>query len=106
MSELRGRKLPLVISVFGFSVFAAGCATAKDLQTLMICRFFMGVFGSCPIAVVAAVYADMYDPETRGLALTVFASAVFMGPIVAPFIGGFTGKALLAIRSCYLQYVQ
>lgn len=97
MSELRGRKLPLVISEFGFSVFATGCATAKDLQTLMLCRFFMGVFGSCPIAVVAAVYADMYGPETRGLALTVFASAVFMGPIVAPFIGGFTGKVLLGI---------
>jgi MFS transporter, DHA1 family, multidrug resistance protein len=97
MSELRGRKLPLVISMFGFSVFAAGSATAKDLQTLMLCRFFMGVFGSCPVAVVAAVYADMYGPETRGLALTVFASSVFMGPILAPFIGGFTGRELSII---------
>lgn len=97
MSELRGRKLPLLISMFGFGVFAAGSATAKDLQTLMLCRFFMGVFGSCPVAVVAAVYADMYGPETRGLALTVFASSVFMGPIIAPFIGGFTGKSMPAL---------
>lgn len=106
MSELRGRKLPLVISLFGFSVFAAGCATAKDLQTLMLCRFFMGVFGSCPVAVVAAVYADMYGPETRGIALTVFASSVFMGPVVAPFIGGFTGKSFLSHANLCLHCAQ
>ena len=100
MSELRGRKLPLVISLFGFSVFAVGSATAKDLQTLMLCRFFMSVFGSCSVAVVAAVYADMYGPETRGLALTAFAASVFMGPMVAPFIGGFTGKKLGLIEAC------
>ncbi len=98
MSELRGRKVPLLISMFGFTVFAAGSATAKDIQTLMLCRFFMGVFGSGPVAVVAALYADMFGPETRGVALTVFASCVFEGPMIAPFIGGFTVQSYLGWR--------
>lgn len=98
MSELRGRKLPLIIAMFGFTVFSAGSATAKDLQTLLLCRFFMGVFGGGPLAVVAALYADMFAAPWRGTGLTVFASSIFMGPMIAPFIGGFTVSSYLGWR--------
>lgn len=89
LSELRGRRLPLIISMFGFSVFSVATAVSKDLQTVLITRFFAGVFGSCPLAVVAAVFSDMFDNTTRGLAITVFSMTVFTGPLLAPFIGGF-----------------
>ncbi|KAK3170969.1 hypothetical protein OEA41_003053 [Lepraria neglecta] len=90
LSELRGRKLPLIIAMFGFSIFSIGSAVGKDLQTVLICRFFGGVFASCPLAVVAAVFSDMFNARTRGLAITVFSMTVFTGPLLAPFIGGFT----------------
>ncbi|KAL8982937.1 MAG: hypothetical protein Q9205_002687 [Flavoplaca limonia] len=89
LSELRGRRMPLVVAMFGFSIFSIATATAKDLQTVMLTRFFGGVFGSCPLAVVAAVFSDMFDNKTRGLAITVFSMTVFSGPLLAPFIGGF-----------------
>lgn len=76
--------------MFGFSIFSIGTATGKDLQTVLICRFFGGAFSSCPLAVVAAVFSDMFDNKTRGLAITVFSMTVFTGPLLAPFIGGFT----------------
>ena len=90
LSELRGRKQPLILSMFGFSIFSIGSAVGKDLQTVLICRFFAGVFASCPLAVVAAVFSDMFNNRTRGLAITVFSMTVFTGPLLAPFIGGFT----------------
>ncbi|KAG8528107.1 uncharacterized protein KY384_007023 [Bacidia gigantensis] len=90
LSELRGRRLPLIIGMFGFSVFSIATATAKDLQTVLITRFFGGVFGSCPLAVVAAVFSDMFDNKSRGAAITLFSMTVFTGPLFAPFIGGFT----------------
>ena len=89
LSELRGRKLPLTIAMFGFSIFSIATAVAKDLQTVLLGRFFGGVFASCPLAVVAAVFSDMFDNRTRGLAITVFSMTVFSGPLLAPFIGGF-----------------
>ncbi|KAI4264071.1 MAG: hypothetical protein L6R42_000809 [Xanthoria sp. 1 TBL-2021] len=89
LSELRGRRLPLLIGMFGFCIFSVATATAKDLQTVMLTRFFAGVFGSCPLAVVAAIFSDMFDNKTRGLAITVFSMTVFTGPLLAPFIGGF-----------------
>ena len=85
-SELYGRRLPLVIGAFGFSIFAIATATAKDLQTVMLGRFFGGFFGSCPLAVVAAAFADMFNNKVRGLAVAVFAATVFMGPLMAPFV--------------------
>ncbi|KFA61226.1 hypothetical protein S40285_06471 [Stachybotrys chlorohalonatus IBT 40285] len=98
LSELRGRRLPIVLSMFGFSVFSIACATGKDIQTILICRFFSGFFGACPLAVVAAVFSDMFDNKTRGIAVTLFSMAVFTGPLFAPFIGGFIVESHLGWR--------
>ncbi|OAA67187.1 major facilitator superfamily transporter multidrug resistance [Niveomyces insectorum RCEF 264] len=98
LSELKGRRLPLHIAMFGFSVFCIGCATGKDLQTVLICRFFAGFFGACPLAVVAAVFSDMFGNRTRGIAITLFSMAVFCGPLLGPFIGGFICTSYLGWR--------
>jgi DHA1 family multidrug resistance protein-like MFS transporter len=50
-SELKGRRLPIVLASFAFSVFEIACATGKDVQTVLICRFFSGFFGACPVTV-------------------------------------------------------
>ena len=42
LSELKGRRLPLVLSMFGFSIFQLGVAAGKDLQTVLLCRFWGG----------------------------------------------------------------
>ena len=78
-------------------------AVGKDLQTVLICRFFAGMFGSCPLAVVAAVFADMYNNKLRDLAIAVFCTCVFMGPLLAPFIGGFIVTSYLGWR--WTEYI-
>lgn len=98
LSELLGRRLPLLVGMFGFTVFQFAVATAANLQTIIICRFFGGFFGSCPMAVVAAVFSDIYDNRIRGLAITVFTMSVFTGPLFAPFIGGFIVESYLGWR--------
>ncbi|KAJ4333019.1 hypothetical protein N0V87_007918 [Didymella glomerata] len=98
ISELYGRRPPLVIAAFGFSIFTIAVAVAKDIQTVMICRFFAGLCGSSPLAIVAAVFADMFSNEVRGLAVAVFSATVFMGPLMAPFIGGFITQSYLGWR--------
>lgn len=97
-SELYGRRPPLVIAALGFSIFTIAVAVAKDIQTIMICRFFAGLCGSSPLAIVAAVFADMFSNEHRGLAVAVFSATVFMGPLMAPFIGGFITESYLGWR--------
>lgn len=97
-SELSGRRMPVVISMLGFTLFQFAVATAKDLQTVMLCRFFGGFFGACPIAVVAAVFSDIFDNRIRGLAITLFTMTVFTGPLFASTIGGFIVQSSLGWR--------
>ncbi|KAH8888336.1 MFS general substrate transporter [Thozetella sp. PMI_491] len=98
LSELRGRRLPIVLSMFGFSIFSLATATAKDLQTILITRFFGGFFAASPLAVVGATFSDLFNNATRGIAVTIFSMAVFSGPLLAPFIGGFIVESYLGWR--------
>lgn len=100
---MKGRRLPLVIASFGFSIFNISVAVSKDLQTLLICRFFSGFFGACPLTCVAAVFSDMFDNRTRGMAITIFSMTVFTGPLMAPFIGGFIVMSDLGYR--WTEYI-
>lgn len=103
MSEITGRKTPLYIGLFLFSVFQIAVATAQDIQTIMICRFFGG-YGACvPLCVVAAAFADMYPNRYRGTAITIFAAVIFVGPLVAPIVGGFLTKSYLGWR--WTEYI-
>ncbi|KAK5806688.1 hypothetical protein VI817_000946 [Penicillium citrinum] len=98
LSELKGRRPGIVFAMLGFGIFNTAVAVSKDLQTLMICRFFCGIFGSSPLAVVAAVFSDIFNNRTRGIAIACFSSTVFLGPLIAPFIGGFINMSYLGWR--------
>lgn len=47
---------------------------------------------------VAAVFSDMFDNRTRGMAITIFSMTVFTGPLLSPFIGGFIIMSYLGWR--------
>lgn len=103
LSELYGRKKPLVVAVGVFTCFMFGAATAKDFQTLMLCRFFAGVFASCPLAVVGAAFADLFGNETRGIAIAIFSALVFIGPFISPIVGAFIAESYLGWR--WTEYI-
>lgn len=92
MSELYGRQLLYTFTFAGFTIFNAGCAGTQNIWSLVILRFLAGSFGSSPLTNAGGVIADMFSAKERGLAMTIFASAPFMGPVLGPIIGGFLGE--------------
>jgi DHA1 family multidrug resistance protein-like MFS transporter len=98
MSELRGRKWPLTIAMLVGGIFTIACATARDIQTLIICRFFAGMCAASQLTVVPAVLADVFDNTYRGVAISLYALTVFVGPFSAPFTGGFIVSSYLGWR--------
>ncbi|KAJ4418219.1 hypothetical protein N0V82_005693 [Gnomoniopsis sp. IMI 355080] len=98
LSELRGRKWPLTIAMLLGGIFTIASAVAKDIQTLIICRFFAGVCGASQFTVVPGVLADIFDNTYRGVAISVYALTVFGGPFIAPFTGGFIASSYLGWR--------
>lgn len=98
VSELKGRKWPLTIAMLGGGVFTIASAAAKDIQTLIICRFFAGMCGSSQLTVVPGVLSDIFDNTYRGTAMVLYALTVFVGPFSAPFTGGFIASSYLGWR--------
>ena len=98
VSELFGRRWPLIIGMFGDSVFGISSAVAKDIQTLLLCRFFAGVFGASQLSIVPAVLSDIFDNIYRGPAIAIYSLTVFVGPFAAPFLGAFISQSSLGWR--------
>ena len=92
LSEVYGRHLLFTITYGALTVFNAGSAGSPNIQTLLVLRFFAGAFGSSPLANAGGVLADMFPASQRGIALSIFASAPFLGPALGPIIGGFLGE--------------
>lgn len=40
------------------------------------------------------VIADMFQANERGIAMSIFAAAPFMGPVLGPIVGGFVGESV------------
>ncbi|KAJ5678904.1 hypothetical protein N7462_007148 [Penicillium macrosclerotiorum] len=97
-SELRGRKWPLTIALLGGGIFTIASAVAKDIQTLIICRFFAGTCGASQLTVVPGVLSDIFNNKYRGMAISLYALTVFVGPFCAPFTGGFIASSYLGWR--------
>ena len=64
----------------------------------MLCRFFGGLFGSAPLAVIGGALADFWGPVERGFALGLFSGATFIGPVAGPIAGGFITQSHLGWR--------
>ncbi|KAG7701823.1 hypothetical protein KL931_000280 [Ogataea haglerorum] len=90
LSELYGRRPVMLLSSIAFASFNFAVACSDRLESILICRFFAGCLGAAPMVVAPAGFADMFGNRTRGTAMVVFSMAVFVGPLLAPFIGGFT----------------
>ncbi|TVY85148.1 Efflux pump bik6 [Lachnellula suecica] len=97
LSEIYGRKPAVLAPYFVAACFSFGTATAKDLQTILITRFFAGLFASAPVTNTGGVLGDIWSPRERGTAIVGYAFAVVGGPTLGPIAGG-------AIVSSYLRW--
>lgn len=89
LSEIFGRRHIFTISYAFLTAFNAGAAGATNIQTLIILRFLAGCFGSSPFGNAGGTIADMFTASERGIAISFFAAAPFLGPTIGPIIGGF-----------------
>lgn len=97
-SEAYGRRVPLFIGYALFGIFNIPVAVARNVETIMLGRFFGGFFASAPLAIVGGAMSDIWDPIPRAYAICVFAAGAFTGPVAGPIIGGFVTMSYLGWR--------
>jgi MFS transporter, DHA1 family, multidrug resistance protein len=88
LSDVRGRRTPLLIGLAIYAVSSALCAFAPSVWILIILRFIQGMAGAAGIVISRAIARDLYS----GSELTKFFSLLMLvngaAPILAPIIGG------------------
>ncbi|GAA0382096.1 multidrug effflux MFS transporter [Bacillus horti] len=88
LSDIKGRKKPLLIALGLYLVSSLICAFAQDIWTLITGRFLQGFTASAGIVISRAVVRDLFN----GVQLTKFFALLMLinglAPILAPVIGG------------------
>ena len=88
ISDMSGRKIPLVIGMSLFTLSSLGCMFASDIKIFLSLRLIQGLTGAFGIVIARAIARDC----TSGSELTKFFSMLMtvngLAPILAPVIGG------------------
>jgi len=97
LSELPtvGRRKVFLWTFAPFVLLQIGCALAKNIETLIICRMLAGGLGSSTLSNSAGVISDTFAAAERGPAMALYALMPFLGPVLAPVVGGFVGAQSL-----------
>jgi MFS family permease len=86
LSELYGRQILFIGTYIVLTAMNAGAAAANSIATLIILRFLAGTFGASPLTNAGGVVADLFPASQRGLGMSLFASAPFLGPVIGPVV--------------------
>lgn len=88
LSDAKGRRTPLIISLSVYGLSSLLCAFAPTIELLLLLRFIQGVAGAGGIVISRAIVRDLFS----GTDLTKFFSMLMLvngaAPILAPVFGG------------------
>ncbi len=84
-----GRKNMFLGSLTGFTITSMLCGVATSLPEIVIYRFLQGMFGAALVPLSQSTMLDIYPPEQRGMAMSVWGMGVMVGPILGPTLGGY-----------------
>lgn len=88
ISDVYGRRLPLISGLLVYVLTSILCATADSIELFILMRFIQGLAGSAGIVISRASVRDLYSgPEmTKFFSLLMLVNGA--APILAPVFGG------------------
>ncbi|MFC4010303.1 multidrug effflux MFS transporter [Nonomuraea purpurea] len=95
VSDVRGRRVPLIVGVAGFMAASLLCAFAPSVPMLIAFRLLQGVLGGAALVIVRAVVRDLYD----GAAIARIFATLMLVSGLAPILAPIAGAQLLSFTS-------
>lgn len=88
MSDLLGRRKPLIIGLIVYTLASIICVVAPSIQTFILLRFIQGVGGAAGIVISRAVVRDLYAGSEMTKFSAMLALVNGVAPVLAPIAGG------------------
>ena len=88
LSTYLGRRRYFLLSLARFTISSLLCGMATNLESLIFFRILQGFSGGGLQPGTQGVLLDSFPKEKRGAAMTVFAVATLVAPILGPTLGG------------------
>ncbi len=87
LADRFGRKKLFIVCVAGFTVASLLCATAQNIDQIVLYRLLQGMAGAALVPLSQAVLLDSYTVEERSGAMAIWGIGVMLGPIMGPTLG-------------------
>jgi MFS transporter, DHA2 family, multidrug resistance protein len=83
-----GRRQVFLFSVAGFTIASMLCGLAQSLPQIVAARLLQGVSGAALVPLSQAALLDITPPARQPRAMSLWAMATSLGPIMGPALGG------------------
>ncbi|MBA4286698.1 MAG: MFS transporter [Xanthomonadaceae bacterium] len=94
LSRLLSTRVYFTISAIGFTLASAACATAWNLESMIVFRVLQGFLGGGMIPTTSAAMFSMFPAEKRVLPQVLFGLTATLAPSIGPTIGGWLTASL------------
>ncbi|RFU66532.1 MFS transporter [Bacillus sp. V59.32b] len=92
ISDKYGRKIPLIVGLFGFALSQLIFAVGTEIWMLYVSRLLGGIGAAFMIPPMMAYVADITTKEERGKGMGLLGASMSLGFVIGPGIGGFLAE--------------
>ncbi|KAK4905789.1 hypothetical protein LTR49_024964 [Elasticomyces elasticus] len=93
VSETLGRKVVLLVTTPCFALFTLVAGFSRGIASLIVCRFFAGVFAAPAVGNASATLTDYTSGRYRAISFAFYYAVPTFGAALGPLIGGFVSQA-------------
>ncbi len=94
LARIMSTRVLFTISAAGFTVASALCATATNIDQMIIYRALQGFIGGGMIPSVFAVAFTIFPPSKRAIVSPIIGLVATLAPTIGPTVGGYLTSAL------------
>lgn len=94
LAQKIGRKRMLTYSIVGFTVASMLCGVAQNVPQMVAFRVLQGLAGASLMPLSQSVMLDIFPMSMIPRVMSIWSSAVILGPIAGPTLGGWITENL------------
>jgi DHA1 family multidrug resistance protein-like MFS transporter len=88
LSDLKGRKPLILPGLFAYAFISLGFVLFKQVNALIILRFFQGIASAMLMPIIQAYVGDITPTGNEGFTMGLFNMSMFCGLSIGPLLGG------------------